>query len=203
MAVAARYFAPRMIATRRKKLRRLALALGLVAGLALGLFVLSPQLLTVADVPARADCIVVLGGANWARVPRAVELYQAGVAPRILVTGQGDAGDSVKRLRQAGVPAAAILVEDKSASTRENAAFGVAVLRERGCRSAVVVTSWYHSRRGRACFRRAAPEIEFRSCPAGEGSVRLLWESRYERGRVALEWGKLGWYWVVHWIPPW
>ncbi|MFN3408575.1 MAG: YdcF family protein [Limisphaerales bacterium] len=192
-----------MALSRRQKIRRLALGFVLAAVLGLGCFALSPQLLTVANCPARADCIVVLGGANWVRVPRAVELYQAGAAPFVLITGHGDAADSVAMLRRAGVPDTAILVEDRSTSTRENAAFSVPLLREHGCRSALVVTSWYHSRRGLACFRRAEPDIQFHSCPAGQGSLRLLWESPYERGRVALEWGKLGWYWVVHWIPPW
>lgn len=187
----------------RRRLRRLAIVLLALLVLAVTLFCASGPLLTVADCPARADCIVVLGGGNWSRIPHAVALYQQGVAPVILVTGDGDCADSVRMLQQAGVPAAAILTEDKSRSTRENAAMSVPILRQHGFQKVVVTTSWYHSRRGLASFRQAAPELQFHSCPEGQGTVARLWTNRYERGRVLMEWGKIFYYWGVYWIPPW
>lgn len=187
----------------RRRLRRLAIVLMALLVLAVTLFCASGPLLTVADCPTRADCIVVLGGGNWSRIPHAVALYRQGVAPVILVTGDGDCADSVRMLRKAGVPAAAILEEDKSRSTRENAALSVPILRRHGFQHIVVTTSWYHSRRGLASFRRAAPELQFHSCPEGQGSLARLWDNRYERGRVFMEWGKIFYYWGVYWIPPW
>lgn len=40
------------------------------------------------SVPARADVIVVLGGESGQRVIGAAELYHAGVAPRVFVSGE-------------------------------------------------------------------------------------------------------------------
>ena len=176
-----------------------------MAGLVLAavLFCASGPLLTVADCPAKADCIVVLGGGNWVRVPHAVKLYEQGVAPVILVSGEGDCADSVRMLRKAGVPESAILQEDKSRSTKENAELSAPILRRHGFKEVVVTTSWFHSRRSLACFKRAGPELKFHSCPEGRGTISILWNNRYERGRVISEWGKIFYYWAVHWIPPW
>jgi uncharacterized SAM-binding protein YcdF (DUF218 family) len=54
-----------------------------------------------------------------------------------------------------GVPAAAILVEPRSASTEENAEFTAVLMKERGLRTAILVTSPYHQRRASVLFARA------------------------------------------------
>jgi uncharacterized SAM-binding protein YcdF (DUF218 family) len=192
-----------MLQRMRRRLRWLAITFAVLLGVAVTLFCASASLLTVSNCPDKADCIVVLGGGNWSRIPHAVELYQRGVAPVILVTGHGDTADSVRMLLKAGVPESAILQEGESRSTRENATLSVPILREHGFSNVVVTTSWYHSRRGLACFHKAAPDLSFHSCPEGQGSLRRLWENGYERSRVFLEWGKILYYWGVYWIPPW
>lgn len=192
-----------MIQRMRRRLRWVAITFAGLLVVAVTLFCASAPLLTVADCPAKADCIVVLGGGNWSRIPHAVALYERGVAPVILVTGHGDTADSVRMLLKAGVPESAILQEGESRSTRENALLSVPILREHGFSNVVVTTSWYHSRRGLACFRKAAPDLKFHSCPEGQGSLRRMWENGYERSRVFLEWGKIFFYWGAYWIPPW
>jgi uncharacterized SAM-binding protein YcdF (DUF218 family) len=85
------------------------------------------------DDPQRADAIVVLGAAQYngrpsailkARLDHAIELYRAGVAPWLVVTGGKAEGDRTTEAASArayalakGVPASAILVEDKGRTT--------------------------------------------------------------------------------------
>lgn len=83
-----------------------------------------------------ADSLVVMGAAQYNGVPspvfarrldRALELFRAGCAPRILVTGGKQPGDSftegetgVRYLVGQGVPEAALLSERKSRSSYQN-----------------------------------------------------------------------------------
>ena len=69
-------------------------------------------------------------------------------------------------LTNSGVPITAILLEPKSRTTRENAKFTIALLRARHLKSAIIVTSWYHSRRALHCFEHYAPDLRFYSRPA-------------------------------------
>jgi uncharacterized SAM-binding protein YcdF (DUF218 family) len=77
----------------------------------------------------QADALVVLGGGSYERPLRAAELFLAGAAPRIIVSGAGDAVENKRLLASKGVPPAAIELEGKSRSTRENALFSIPLLR--------------------------------------------------------------------------
>ena len=68
---------------------------------------------------------------------------------------------------------AAIILESKSHSTRENAEFSIAMLRALGARRVIIVTSWYHSRRVLACFEHYAPDLKFYSRPSYYGYVGM------------------------------
>ncbi len=140
----------------------------LLAGLTA--FFFPQQVLTVDSGPVQADILVVLGG-NPDRAVRAVELFKEGEAPEILVSGKGDCASNEKLLEQDGVANAAIILECKSHTTRENAEFSIPLLRQMGARRVIIVTSWYHSRRALACFRHYAPDIKFYSRPSYVGYV--------------------------------
>lgn len=203
-----------------KRKRRLTIGVASLLGLAVLALILGlrfPQgMLQVADgVPAGgADCIVILGGENWTRVPRAIELYQSNAAPLLLITGNGDAVDSQKRLLEQGIPEPAILLETNSTSTAENARFSVPLLREQGLTNIILVTSWYHSRRARNCFEHFGPDLTFISCPTiPDSSISASqdfslsafsqsWPDSYLRKRILQEYGKLLWYWPRHGICP-
>jgi uncharacterized SAM-binding protein YcdF (DUF218 family) len=123
-----------------------------------------------------ADVIVVLGGGIGAafsprlhpdlsagadRVWHAARLYHAGKAPWVLVSGgmlpwhRGPAeADAMQGFLTAlGVPASAILLEDNSATTHENAVETARVMAEAGLRDALLVTSALHMQRAEASFR--------------------------------------------------
>ena len=127
------------------------------------------------EMPA-ADAIVVLGGntannrPNWfesydpetavARIDRAAELYRAGRAPRVVLSGgalEGDVSEAqgmAHGLRQMGVPESALLLENHSRNTYENAGLTRERLEQNGIRTVLVVTSALHMPRAMAVFHK-------------------------------------------------
>jgi uncharacterized SAM-binding protein YcdF (DUF218 family) len=151
--------------------------------------------------PVKADVIVVLGGGSHDRPERAMEFFKKGVAPRIIVSGFGDCEIDRRLLMKAGVPANAIEMENQSRTTKENAEFTIKLLRKEKLNRAVIVTSWYHSRRALATFRHFAPEIKFYSRPSYFSFARKDW-SRYFAKRIYLEYAKLPDYWIRYGVCP-
>ena len=110
-----------------------------------------------------AQVIIVLGAAQYdgrpspvlaGRLDHAIELYRAGVAPTIVVTGGKQEGDRFTEafagftyLRQAGVPEEDILREEQGDNTWSQLAAATRFLGELGIRSAVLVSDDYHAYR--------------------------------------------------------
>lgn len=144
--------------------------LGIIIFSAVGLYGLSlvsaGSLLVVEDPPAQADVIVVLGGDGPPRATQAAKLWHDGLAPLVLVTGYGDCDFIRDMLVRLGVNVEAISKECLSLSTWENATFAEPILIEMRARRAILVTSWFHSRRAVKRFRFVMPQIEWISLPA-------------------------------------
>lgn len=153
-------------------------------GAALPAFALAPLLLVAplfwhalglwqtarSEPPCAADIIVVMGAAQYDGQPSpvfenrlrgALELYRAGCAPRLLVTGgkregdrfsEGEAG--ARFLREAGVPASALLAETKSRNSVENLRFSLEVT---AGRRVIIVTDDMHAYRSRYIASRLGP----------------------------------------------
>jgi uncharacterized SAM-binding protein YcdF (DUF218 family) len=191
------------VTRKRKWILRIALALFTAFLLIVGAAILFPQRFLCVDSGAvKADAIVVLGGGpHEQRAERAAELFKENFAPRIIVSGAGDEPIHRQILIQSGVPAVAIQIEDKSTTTRENAEFTIKLLRAEKIRSAILVTSWYHSRRALKTFERFAPEIKFYSRPSYFALGRKDW-SRVMAKRIYLEYMKLPGYWVRYGVCP-
>jgi len=192
-----------MTARFKKRLRIAAAMVGGLVLLAAAAWLVAPSFLLVDSGAHVANAVVVLGGEPWTRPARAAEVFQETHPPLVIVSGDGDCQDVRRQMEARGVPASVIVTECKSRSTKENAAFSVKLLRERGATNAVIVTSWYHSRRALACFRTAAPEITFYSRPTERPPGYSAWTNTYERGRVHSEYVKMLYYWVFHGVPPW
>lgn len=190
----------------KSKLKRAWWAVGavllLVTGTALLLLVGAKAVLLVEEGKANAEVIVVLGGDRGDRTSRALDLYAAKAAPRILISGFGDCWLIRDRIVRAGVSTNALLMEPNSRNTKENAEFSVRLMRERHMKSAILVTSWYHSRRALACFRSFGTNIEFSSFPAYDGSGTDPKPHSNEVTRVVHEYFALVWYWVRYGIAP-
>lgn len=113
--------------------------------------------------PTSAEAIVVLGAAQYdgrpsavlqARLDHAVELYEAGVASVVVVTGGKQAGDRFTEasaaagyLIRAGVPEAALRLESQGSSSWESLAAAARFLRTEGITDVVLVSSPYHALR--------------------------------------------------------
>ncbi len=103
-----------------------------------------------------AHAIVVLGRGplfNQDRVERAAELWQARRAPRIFVSGAGDASVIIEKLEAKGIPEAVLDGENCSLTTKENAVFTAAILQPQGIRRIVLVTDEPHMWRSVLVFR--------------------------------------------------
>ena len=135
------------------------------------------------QLPA-ADAIVVLGGAMEAAAPplrpdpnlgaaadrvwHAARLYRAGKAPRVLASGgklpwsgieQPESSVMAALLQELGVPAAVILQESASRTTRENRDYSLPLLQAHGVRRILLVTSALHLPRALALFRATDLEV--------------------------------------------
>ena len=67
-------------------------------------------------------------------------------------------------LVEMGVPAVEIIEEDRSKDTAENSYYVSALIRERGFRSPVLITSAYHMKRAVANFRNVHTEVMALPC---------------------------------------
>jgi uncharacterized SAM-binding protein YcdF (DUF218 family) len=186
---------------RRRVLKIVAglLVLLLAAGALAWLF--PQQVLTVDSGPVKADVLVVLGGTPD-RAARAAELFKEGEAPKILVSGFGDDVSNEHLLERSGVPATAITLEGKSRTTQQNAEMSIALLRQMGAKRVIIVTTWYHSRRGLMCFEHYAPDLEFYSRPSYFAYPRTEWHPKGISKYVKSEYTKLLGYWVCYGVFP-
>lgn len=150
----------------------------------------------------RAAVIIILGGGTEDRTFRALELYKAGAAPRILISGEGDWYLIRDHLALAGVDTNSILIEPDSLNTRQNAEFSSRLMRTQGMKSAIIVTSWFHSRRALACFRHFGTGLEFSSFPAYQGINMDHKPSASEVPNVVREYMGIAWYLVRYGIVP-
>ncbi len=112
------------------------------------------------DDHSPADAIVVMGAAQYdgrpspvfaARIDHAIDLYLAGVAPRLIVTGGKAEGDRTTEAAAArsyavarGVRPGAILVEDRSRTTYESIRSVAELMRDSGLKTAVIVSDRPH-----------------------------------------------------------
>jgi uncharacterized SAM-binding protein YcdF (DUF218 family) len=128
----------------------------------------------ITSVP-HAQAIVVLGGTvsppsgksaeiNLGRAGRvwyAARLFHADKAPVVVLSGGGDlerqafseARAMAVFLQDLGVPAQAIVLEEASRNTRQNAAFSASLLKARGIEHILLVTSALHMPRALPLFK--------------------------------------------------
>jgi uncharacterized SAM-binding protein YcdF (DUF218 family) len=145
----------------------------------------------VIDEPAaQSDAIIVLGDDNYAgdRSFHAADLYREGVAPIVVASGRllrrnsGMAEVMQRDLESFGVPAASIVpLTSRAENTREEAGEVARLIRDRGWKRVIVVTSNYHTRRTRFIYGRVLPsKVTFRVSSArdSEFDPSRWWETR-------------------------
>jgi uncharacterized SAM-binding protein YcdF (DUF218 family) len=153
----------------------------------------------------RADAVVVLGGGSryaWleraqvrpedlksSRLAAGARAWLAGRAPYVVLSGGGENGVSEARVMAAaiarlGVPASALILEDRSRSTYDNAVFTAELARRHDIRCVLLVTSALHMPRASLLFRNAG--IRVVPVPVPERAHRLHWRDRWLPSRSAL-----------------
>ena len=167
---------------RRWGWRLLAAVLILVAlayAVPMGLKALGAALIT--DDPLHpADAILVLAGDSREgdRVRHAVELFKRGLAPLLVLSGtpmgfRTHEADVMRRHAEfLGVPSTRILtVKQNGDSTKEEAGVVVPILKRRGLKEVILVTSNYHTARAKRIFVRAAGPYgpHFLASPVNDG----------------------------------
>lgn len=117
-------------------------------------------------VPIQGDIIVALGGGGIERVQSALQLYREGHAKRILITGLGGPEQrrnhylrwESKLLLDGGVPFEALLFDDQSRNSYDEANNTALLMKNHQWKTALVISDPPHLRRlvmvwGQACAR--------------------------------------------------
>ncbi len=156
------------------------------------------------ELPPKADAILVLGAGMDAdgtlhrstrlRVEAGVSLYFAGVAPRLVMTGgrlredAPAAGEQMAAHAQSlGVPDAAILSENASHSTLQNALLTKLILDQAGIKHVVLVTEGFHMARSLATMRWAG--IDVVAARTSTAFRRTVQSSLHMVTREVMAWG--------------
>lgn len=157
----------------------------------------------VVSIPMqKSDAIIVLGGEPIARPQRAANLFKAGVAPLVFITGVGDAMQNKHVLIDAGVPDSAIVVESQATTTYNNALLLKPLLDRAHIRSALIVTSPFHTRRALTTFCKVIPEVNFGITDASIPWWGTLVGKRDLNKYAVIECVKTVEYWLLHGISP-
>jgi uncharacterized SAM-binding protein YcdF (DUF218 family) len=180
----------------KRHLTRAALVLAVV--FILGTIALSRlgAFLVVSDPLQPADAIVVLGGTMYERQLEAVDLYKAGLAPRICLFREiADYGErelmargipflravdvQIDAMEKLGVPRSAITILAEAGSTADEAAHVRDLVQRDHLSTLIIVTSKQHTRRARLVMRRRL---------ASTGVTVMVRPSSYDRAEVEHWW---------------
>lgn len=152
----------------------------------------------------RADAIVVLGGGRYSwlhradisledldnsRIAAGTRAWLAGRAPLVILSGGGsgnghsEAEVMAAAIARLGVPASALVLEERSHSTRDNAAFTAQLAQQRGIGRVLLVTSAVHMPRAAFWFREVGLDVV--PVPVPERNGRSGWK-RWLPSRSAL-----------------
>lgn len=161
------------------------------------------RFLIVPDTQKPSEAIVVLGGGlGVPRVIHAVKLYEKGLAPIIILTGQEMEFDGRKfrykdiKLTEPrfagmlaklyGIPEDNLFLEERSQNTYEDAKYAKESLLKMGIHSAIIVSDPFHMRRVSMIFKKVFKDtpVSLAFSPADDGEFLLggLWspgEIRY------------------------
>ncbi len=114
----------------------------------------------------KADVIVVLEGDLLVRVVEGARLYKQGWAPLVVLSGGDEkqpayaipAKNMLPHLLKEGVPREAILLEEHSQHTRDQAVEIMGLAKQNEWRSVIIVASHYHQYRAFLTFLKAMRE---------------------------------------------
>lgn len=176
---------------------------GLVGTIVFGLgFFLSPQ-----SKLSSADAIVVIsGGRTTIRAEHGIDLYRQGLATSLVVSGaaQDDGPSNAAAMRtqaiEAGIAKSAILTDEDSQTTYQNAVDTKRLIDDKGYKKIILVTSPYHQRRASMTFHKVYGDsytILNSSAIDDRWSKRYWFRSGFSMNISMEELRKIIWIWVT------
>lgn len=190
-----------------RRLVMLGLAAILIWLLVLAGLVVAVRMAETSDPAQPADVIIVLGSglrrdgrpgdALYRRSFWAADLYQAGLAEHVICTGgvgtvqiRSEASACREVLVSRGVPADAVLLEEQSKSTEENALYAQQIMSQRGFDDAILVTDGFHMFRASWIFDSQGVEHD-RSPVPRDWVRRRYYVKHFTRELLAIHWQAL------------
>jgi uncharacterized SAM-binding protein YcdF (DUF218 family) len=172
--------------------------------------------IVTSDAPEKADVIIVLMGSGPDRILGAVELYEQGYAPYILMVENWQPGYELLESRDVNLPRDAelaamvgvqlevpeeafIILPGDARSTQDEALIVTQYLKEQQLKvdKVLLVSSKFHSKRSAKIFRWALADLDqdmrVLSCPTpyDDFNAAAWWNSREDAKRVVMEYAKL------------
>ena len=166
---------------------------GLASAAAILCFLFAGGFLVISPNPVASQAVVVLSG-EQGRLAKGLELYERYGAEYLVISNANDKGmaDELARLP---LPEGHVLKETRAKSTLENARYVKEILTEKQIRSAIVVTSNYHSRRTRHLFQREfeneAIQLSYDFSVSGQFMPYRWWSTKLSFMITANEYAKL------------
>lgn len=115
----------------------------------------------------KADAIVCLEGDGFFRLKEVINLYQAKIAPQVVISGGFDnppfslvANKMKRKLIQLGVAKGKIIIEGKSQNTYEQGVEITRLSKEKGWRKIILVASHFHQCRAYLTFLAARKKMK-------------------------------------------
>jgi uncharacterized SAM-binding protein YcdF (DUF218 family) len=153
------------------------------------------------DPSIPTDAIVVLTGGRL-RLETGLQLFAAGSAKKLFVSGVNQRVDQGELLRTLGPlaqrAACCIVLGHEADNTFGNARETANWMQEEGYTSLRLVTSWYHMRRGLLEFGRAMPEVRIIANPVftRHADSERWWSWYGTLELIVAEYDKYLWAWV-------
>ncbi len=151
------------------------------------------------DQPHKADCILVLGAAEYygkpspvfrARLDHAYQLFTEGMAPLIITSGgagkdpkysEGEVGRDY--LLSRGVPEPNLIAETQADNTDESTQRAAVIMRRNGLQSVLLVSDAYHMFRAKRMMQRQGFTAYI--SPRPESVPKTFWERLVAASREA------------------
>lgn len=158
-------------------------------GILVAILILIGNYLNLNQPLTSADAIIVVsGGDTVSRTEMGIDLYQAGWANLLIFSGAAadpkspsNAEMMKKQALTRGVPESAIIIDDKSVNTSENAREVSKKIESLKLNKVILVSSGYHIRRAQAELKSASPELNIiaRSSKDANWNPYLWWLTPY------------------------
>lgn len=126
----------------------------------------------------KVDAVVAIsGGDTDARTDEAIRLYKNGWANYLIFsgaaldkTGPSNAAVMKSRAISAGVPASAVVIDETSENTQQNASNTDSLFKNLNIKTAILVTSGYHQRRASMEFNSNESGVSIKNSPVKQDS---------------------------------